>query len=550
MKRRLAVILMADLVDYSSAMERDQAGAVGLIQELRQKWLEPEAINRGGEVLKRMGDGWIFAFPSITEAVETAQSVQSALANHKNIRLRIAAHLGEIVEDEADIYGTGINITARLQTEAPPGGVMISEDLRRQLDDKLANGFSDAGSFDLKNIAMPVTGLQWRPAQEQTNTHNEVPIIAIEQVKASPEKRETLDAVADLQEQLVHNLSRRTGVRILAEDEPGEAEATYNLRCRLRMRGSVAKITSSLIRRSDGQVTWSRVLEGDTDDLFEVTDRAAEHLSDALRLQINAFDGERLIDLPDDQLSPSELRTRAAMLFYRATVADYRHAGHLLERATQLDTENASGLAMWCEAKLYVLEACYQSPDAELRKRLTATADKAVQISPRSDYSWFIRAQIRGRLNNDVEGARKDVDRLAQLNPGYVLGMEILGYIDLIDGNWGSACEALEEAAARSVDDPFLPFRLYPLAVARMMAGQSDLALSAITDATELRPSCRHFWLVKAWILRETGKVDEAARAAASAEKASAKADVLAQDLKLPADIREAIGLPDGPIKA
>ena len=543
MRRRLAVILMADMVDYTAAMEQDQAAAVELIRELRQKWLEPEAVKRGGEVLKRLGDGWIFAFPSVTDAVDTAQSVQSELVNHERIRLRIAAHLGEIVEDDEDMYGAGINITARLQTEAPPGGVMISEDLRRQLDDRLANGFSDAGTFDLKNVAMPVTGFQWRPTKDQISSVDEVPIIAVEQVKAAPETRETLEAGADLQEQLVHNLSRRTGVRILAADESGDAEATYTLRCRLRTRGSEAKITSTLVRCSNGQVTWSRVFKGDQQELLELTDRASEQLSDALRLQINAFDGERLVNLPDDQLSPSELRTRAAMLFYRATVEDYLHAGQLLERALRLDPENASGLAMWCEAQLYVQEACYRNADSDLHARVTEASDKAVQNSPRSDYSWYIRAQIRARLNGDLHGARKDVERLAKLNPGYVLGMEALGYIEIIAGNWESASRSLTEAANRSVDDPFLPFRLYPLAVARMMAGQSESALSAITDATELRPSCRHFWLVKAWILKESGNKSEAVRAAESAEKASGKADVLAQNLRLPESVRKAIGL-------
>lgn len=550
MKRRLAVILMVDMVDYTSAMELDQAGAIGLIRELRQKWLEPEAARRDGEVLKRMGDGWIIAFPSVTDAVETALSVQSALVNHERIRLRIAVHLGEIVEDEADIYGAGINITARLQTEAPPGGVMISEDLRRQLDERLANGFVDAGAFDLKNVANPVTGFQWRPTKEQVTGIDEVPIIAVEQVKVAPQTQEASEAGADLQEQLVHNLSRRKGVRVLAADESGDAEATYSLNCRLRARGAEARITSTLVRRSDGHVTWSRIFEGDSQDLFEMTDRAAEQLSDALRLQINAFDGERLADVPEDQLSASELRTRAAMLFYRATIADYLRANDLLERALRLDPENASGLSMWCEGKLYVLDACYQRPETDLKTRIVEAADKAVQTSPRSDYSWYIRAQIRARLTGDLEGARKDIDRLTQLNPGYVLGMEASGYIELIAGNWLAACKPLAIAVDRSVDDPFLPFRLYPLSVAHMMANQPDLALAAISDANELRPSCRHYWLVKAWILRESGRQQEAAKAVESAEMASGKADVLAQNLQLPEDIREAIGLPSGPIEA
>lgn len=550
MRRRLAVILMVDMVNYTAAMEVDQAGTIGLIQELRDKWLEPEAVNRGGDVLKRMGDGWIIGFPSVADAVDTAQAVQTALVGHEKIRLRIAAHLGEIFEDEADIYGTGINIAARLQTEAPPGGVMISEDLRRQLDEQHAEGFSDAGTFALKNVTNPVTGFQWRPMIAARGASDEVPIIAVEQVMTAPETGETLEAGADLQEQLLHNLSRRTGVRVLSADTAGNTEATYALKCRLRCRDARARIMSSLVRLSDGRVTWSRVFEGDTDNLFELTDRAAEQLSDALRLQINAFDGDRLASVPDDQLSSSELRTRAAMLFYRATVAGYRRAVGLLDRALSLDPENASGLAMWCEGQLFVLEACYRSADPELRAKIVASSDKAVQTSPRSDYSWYVRAHVRARLDGDIEGARKDVERLIQLNPGYALGMEAYGYVEFFAGNWDKACEALTEVVTRSDDDPFLPFRLYPLAVAHVLAGRPDPALAAITEATELRPTCQHYWLVRAWILREMDKEAEAIKAAAAAEKASRSADILAQNLHLPPEVAEKIGLPDGPIEA
>lgn len=550
MRRRLAVIMMIDMADYSASMEIDQANTIRLVQELRERRLEPELQRRGGDVLKRMGDGWIVAFPAITDAVEAAQAVQVSLAGHDRIKLRIAAHIGEIVEDDADIYGTGINIAARLQTEAPPGGMMISEDLCRQLDERLAEDFSDAGTFALKNIAKPVTGFQWRPVPAAVSPPDEVPVIAIEQVMVAPEIGETLEAGADLQAQLVHNLSRRTGVRVLAADASGVAEATYTLRCRLRSRDERARIMATLARRSDGQVTWSRVIDGDAQDLFELVDRSAEQLSDQLRLQINAFDGDRLANVPDDQLSPSELRTRAAMLFYRATVSDYRHAANLLERALRLDPENAAGLAMWSEAQLYILEACYRSADSDLHAQILNAADRAVQGSPRSDYSWFVRAHVRARLDGDIDGARKDIERLANLNPSYVLGMEARGYVELLAGNWNEACTALAGAAARSEDDPFLPFRLYPLAIAHTLAGKPDLALKAISEATELRPTSRHFWLVKAWVLREAGRAEEAIKARDMADATPERADVLAQNLHLPTALREAIGLPQAAIKA
>ena len=122
MRRRLTTLMCADLVGYSALMGEDEALAVASVQELRKKHLEPVAKDHGGEVLKRMGDGWILAFPSVEEALDCAEEVQSRLAEHEVIKLRIGCHIGEIVEDEADFYGNGVNIAQRIETEAPPGG--------------------------------------------------------------------------------------------------------------------------------------------------------------------------------------------------------------------------------------------------------------------------------------------------------------------------------------------------------------------------------------------------------------------------------------------
>ncbi|MEK9662769.1 MAG: adenylate/guanylate cyclase domain-containing protein, partial [Alphaproteobacteria bacterium] len=219
--RRLAVILMADMVDYSRLMENDLEGTIRLIRELRDRWLEPEIGQRGGEVLKRLGDGWIVAFSSVSDAVEAAQAAQVALAAHPQIKLRIALHLGEIVDDGTDLYGTGINIAARLQAEAPPGGVMVSEDVHRQFDSQRVEHFAEAGTFELKNIAQPVRAFQWRPAGIAPVRADEVPTIAVEQVVAAPDADDLRAAAADLREQLLHRLSCRTGIRVLSADAAG-----------------------------------------------------------------------------------------------------------------------------------------------------------------------------------------------------------------------------------------------------------------------------------------------------------------------------------------
>ena len=534
MKRRLAVILMADMVDYSRLMEADQAGTIGLVQALREKWLEPEAVTRGGEVLKRMGDGWIIAFPSVTDAVETAQTVQTALAQHDQIQLRIAVHLGEIAEDGADLYGSGINVTARLQTEAPPGGVMISEDLHRQLDAKLAEGFSDAGTFELKNISRPVTGFQWRPSARVAASVDDVPVIAVEPIAAVSDRQDVCEAAADLQEQLALRLSRRTGIRVLSLDAEGEGTPTYLVRGRLRVGGSTAKLTLSLILRESGRVLWSDVYEGAGDDLFDLVDRATDLAENALRLEINAFDGERIAELPDDALNASELRTRAAHCFYTTQIAGYQRACELLDRSLRLAPGNAMSLAMWAHAQTWLLLARFDECDPEHISEIAARADAAVQAAPRSDFVGKVRAEVRLKLLDDIEGAKRAIARVAQLNPNYALLKMVEAEVALAEGDWSRVSEIVTEYVEQNSRDPDLPYMLYVGAVAEMLDGRFDKARRGIAEAIERRPTSRPYWLLLAEIHRRSSNPAAEEKARREAADLAGEPDILAPVLALP----------------
>jgi class 3 adenylate cyclase/tetratricopeptide (TPR) repeat protein len=533
LERRLAVILVADMVDYSRLMQADQDGTIGLIQALRDKWLEPEVEARGGEVLKRLGDGWIIAFGSVSNAIEAAVAVQEGLYGHPEIRLRLAAHLGEIADDGADIYGPGLNIAARLQTEAPPGGVMISEDLHRQLDSRLASGFSDAGSFTLKNIAVPISGFQWRPAERDRPSASDVPVIAVEPITSSPDGQEIREAAADLQEQLVHSLSRRTGIRVLALDGKGEASPTYFLRGRLRYRRGEARLTLTLLLRADNRAIWSEVYEAPSEDLFGFCDQAAEKADNDLRMEINAFDGERIAHLPDDALSSSELRTRAAHLFYATTIASFERAITLLDRALRLDHSNAMSHSMWAYARHYLAAARFEALEPETIAQIKASADQAVQAAPRADYVFKTRADVRTWLR-DLEGARRDIQRMKRINPNYTLGYETEGLAELAAGAYDAAINALTQCVARSERDPFLPFRIFVLSVALVLAGRPKEAARAIGEAIELRHDCRAYWLLLAEAHARSGADAEADEARAMAARLPDRPDILAPRLPLP----------------
>ncbi len=534
LERRLAVILMADMVDYSRLMEADQDRTIGLIQALRNQWLEPKASACGGEVLKRLGDGWVIAFSSVSNAVKAAIAIQDDLYEHSEIQLRLAAHLGEIVDDGSDLYGSGLNIAARLQTEAPPGGLMISEDLYRQLDARLADGFSDAGTFALKNIAVPITGYQWRPARRGVPRTDDVPAIAVEPMAATPDNQELREAAADLQEQLVYRLSRRTGIRVLALDGAGEASPTYILRGRLRHRGGVAKLTLTLVVHADGRTMWSEVYEEPTQDLFEFCDQSAAKTDNDLRLEINAFDGERLADLPDAVLSASELRTRAAYLFYRTGLEDYERAAALMTRAVQLDPNNAMNLAMWVDGRQCITYAKFEVPSAADIAAMVDAIDKAIEYAPRSDYVFAVRAHIRTRLLHDLEGARRDIVRGLKINPDYVIGLEIKGLTELAAGSFASASEILSRCIARGERDPWLPFRMFARAVALLLADRPDAASRVIEEAIELRRHCRAYHLLLAEAQAATGAERQAKKTWAYASELPNKPDMLASCLPLP----------------
>ena len=170
--RRLSAILAADVVGYSKLMAEDEAGTLAALQEHRQTLFDPETIKRGGRIVKLMGDGTLVEFPSVVDAVECALSIQQTLADDPGpIKLRIGINLGDIIIDGDDIYGDGVNIAARLEALAEPGGICISSIVHESLGHRVEAEFTDAGEHEVKNIDRPIRVFQW-PARAATSRAN------------------------------------------------------------------------------------------------------------------------------------------------------------------------------------------------------------------------------------------------------------------------------------------------------------------------------------------------------------------------------------------
>jgi len=167
-KRRLVAILAADVVGYSRLMGADEAGTLERLKVLRKKLVQPKIADRNGRIVKLMGDGLLAEFPSVVEAVQCALDIQNSMAGHEadtfdeqRIDLRMGINLGDIIVEGSDIYGDGVNVAARLEGLAAPGGICVSAKVYEEIKSKLPAVFEDLGERKVKNISEPIRVYRW-----------------------------------------------------------------------------------------------------------------------------------------------------------------------------------------------------------------------------------------------------------------------------------------------------------------------------------------------------------------------------------------------------
>ena len=517
MPRRFAVILFADVVDYSLMMGEDEEATIGLIRRLRQTSLEPIIKEHGGEVLKRMGDGWIFAFATVASAIDAAKVVHDNLSSDPDIRLRMGMHMGDIVEDDADIYGAGINLAARLLTEAPPCGLMISDDVHHQLSAKQAEGFADAGTFNLKNISRPVQGFQWRARGEIVQrTAEDVPIIAVEAFSAAPKDEDTLEAAEDFRDQIIHGLSRRTGIRVLDASRENSMNATYALRGRLRYAPGKARGSLSLILNKDGSSIWTERYEQETDDIYGFCDEISAKANNDLRLFTNSLDHVRVAEILDENLSVSELRTRAAGLFYECSISAAERCVSILARARRLDPEDGMSLSMWADGVQLLASIRFEHFGKSTLEELKDAFDKAVEILPKSDYVFSTRSLFRVIVLRDRERGWSDAQRCYALNPSYPQAHLALACAHVLSNDLKSAVAEFDAATQQS-NDPYWVYKTFHKSVAQFCGEDYSGTIETLRTLIDLKPSIRGFRKLLVLALKATGEDEEARREEESA---------------------------------
>lgn len=392
-ERKLAAILAADVAGYSSFMEHDEAGALARVDAAFHGVLEPRVAGGGGRIVKFMGDGALAEFASVVEAVRCALDGQAALAAANGAQLRIGVNVGDVIVSAGDIFGDGVNVAARLQTLAAPGGIAVSRTVWEQTSGRIDETFEDMGEHRLKNLERPVHVYAWggvamdSPLPEEGAGRISVCVLPFDNMSGDPEQDYFADGIS---EDIITDLSKVSALSIAScttsfslrgkgltvAEVSRRTRTAYVLEGSVRKAGNRVRITAQLVDgRSDSHV-WAERYDRDLNDIFALQDEIAQAIVGALKLKLAPGEKEAI-----------ELRSTSNPEAYKIFLMARQfsmlgHARHrdlvvnLCKRAVEIDPDYARAWALMAIAQSNV--ALF----VDLPENGWAAAERALALDP------------------------------------------------------------------------------------------------------------------------------------------------------------------------
>src|SRR6202047_1218652 len=337
--RRLAAILAADVAGYSRLMGADEEGTLERLKALRRELLDPKIAEHHGRIVKTTGDGLLVEFASVVDAVRCAVAVQQAMpernggvAADNRIELRIGINLGDVIVEGDDLYGDGVNIAARIEALADPGGVFVSNTVHDHVRDRLPFVFEDLGEQHVKNIARPVRVYRVRDAGASAKSpvapalplpdKPSIAVLPFANMSGDPEQEYFADGIV---EEITTAISRLPWLFVIARNSSftykgkaidvkqveRELGVRYVLEGSVRKAGSRVRITGQLIDTTTGAHIWADRIDGSLDDIFELQDQVASSVVCAIEPKLRLAEIERATRKPTNSLDAYDLYLRA-----------------------------------------------------------------------------------------------------------------------------------------------------------------------------------------------------------------------------------------------
>jgi TolB-like protein len=470
-ERRLAAILAADVAGYSRLIEADEEGTLSRLKALRAEVIDPKIAGHHGRIVKTTGDGLLVEFTSVVGALRCAAEVQAALAesnaptspNHR-IEFRIGINVGDIVVEGADIFGDGVNVAARLEGLAEPGGICVSARVQEDAAGRLALAFEDIGEQALKNIARPVRAYRVVTAAGAASARASsgpalpdkpsIAVLPFANLSGDPEQEYFADGMV---EEIITALSRIRWLFVIARNSSftykgqavdvkqvgRELGVRYLLEGSVRKAGGRVRITAQLIEAASGAHLWADRFDGSLEDVFDLQDKVAISVAGVIEPALQAAETARSANRPTNDLTAYDLYLRAHPMVW-SSARQIPEALRLTEQAIERDPRYGPALA-WaavCCVRL-LLEDRSEDQEAD-RLKGTDFARRALEVAGDDPGILASAALVLAYFGEDIGAMMALVDRALALNPSFARGWHISGTLRLWAGHPDLAIEHIE----------------------------------------------------------------------------------------------------------
>jgi len=540
-ERRLAAILAADVVGYSRLVGVDEEGTLARLRVLRREVVDPMIKEHRGRIVRITGDGILVEFASVVDAVRCAVDTQREMALRNSevpadqrIEFRIGINLGDIMDDEGDIYGDGVNVAARLEALAPPGGICVSRVVRDQVRDKLNFTFDDRGEQQVKNIARPVRIFDVKLAGEIMTLSSfpgvtpplplpdkpSIAVLPFQNMSGDPEQEYFADGMV---EEIITALSRIRWLFVIARNSSfiykgksvGVKQVGRELGVRYVLEGSVRKggnrvrITAQLIEAETGAHLWADRFDGSLEDVFDLQDKVAIDVAGVIEPALQAAEVRRSAARPTNDLTAYDLYLRALAIFYPITKERLLEALELLEEAIAIDPHcgPALSLAAMCQMRL-VRESWAEVPEMASRKAVDL-ARQALQVAGDDPGILANSAFVLANFGEEIGAMMALVERALALTPSFSRGWFLSGVLRLWASQPDVAIEHAEMALRLSPRERMgTPLSL--IGEAHFFKHEFAEAAPKLLQSIQENPGYPHSYRVLAACYAQMGRLDEA----------------------------------------
>ena len=540
LQRRLAAILSADVVGYSRLMGMDEAGTLSRLNALRRELIDPTIAAHSGRIVKLMGDGALVEFASAVDAVTCAIEIQRRLreddasgSDANPIQIRIGINVGDIIIDGEDILGDSVNIAARVEGIAEPGGISISEDAWRQVHGKVTANFIDLGEQSLKNIARPVRVYRLDLPRKAASgpeaarplappSKPSIAVLPFTNMSGDPEQEYFSDGIS---EDVITDLSKIAGLMVISRN----SSFTYKgrqvdtravgrdlgvrsvLEGSVRRAGNRVRITAQLIDAGSGGHLWAERYDRDLTDLFAVQDDVTRRIVEALKLTLSPAEKARIADSGTRNIDAYDwfLRGREFLLGETKNRDKFEQSTTFFMRALELDSNYSRAYAGLGWAYVYDYQNRW-SDDSNISLALAKrNANQAIKADPDEPLGRIV-ASLVATFEKDFTGAKSEADIALSLNPNSSEALACLGNICTFSGRPSEAIPLIERAMR--LDPVYKQQYLHLLGVASLLAGKYENAAVLLRQRILLVPRTDFTRAVLVSALGHLGEVDEARR--------------------------------------